>query len=94
MGRGSGGQLHGAVLPPQMTVFGDDACPGPWRKAAAVMQSILIGHPLVDGNKRLAWTVAVAFYGASSPSKSSRNSARMMFARSFASSAPGASSSR
>ncbi|NUW40623.1 type II toxin-antitoxin system death-on-curing family toxin [Nonomuraea rhodomycinica] len=53
--------MHGAVLRPQTTVFGDDAYPDLWEKAAALMQSILIGHPLVDGNKRLAWTAAVAF---------------------------------
>ncbi|MBN6053076.1 Fic family protein [Nonomuraea sp. RK-328] len=48
-------------LRPQTTVFGDDAYPDLWEKAAALMQSILVGHPLVDGNKRLAWTAAVAF---------------------------------
>lgn len=56
-----GGQLHAAVLRPQTTVFGDDAYPDLWEKAAALMQSILIGHPLVDGNKRLGWAAAVAF---------------------------------
>lgn len=56
-----GGQLHAAVLRPQTTVFGDDAYPDLWEKAAALMQSILIGHPLVDGNKRLAWAAAVVF---------------------------------
>ncbi|WP_214409909.1 type II toxin-antitoxin system death-on-curing family toxin [Sphaerisporangium fuscum] len=56
-----GGQLHAAVLRPQTTVFGDDAYPDLWEKAAALMQSILIGHPLVDGNKRLGWASAVAF---------------------------------
>lgn len=56
-----GGQLHAAVLRPQTTVFGDDAYPDLWEKAAALMQSVLIGHPLVDGNKRLGWAAAVAF---------------------------------
>ncbi|MFI7533893.1 type II toxin-antitoxin system death-on-curing family toxin [Streptosporangium sp. NPDC049376] len=56
-----GGQLHTAVLRPQTTVFGEDAYPDLWEKAAALMQSILIGHPLVDGNKRLAWVASVAF---------------------------------
>ena len=56
-----GGQLHAAVLRPQTTAFGDDAYPDLWQKAAALMQSILIGHPLVDGNKRLGWAAAVAF---------------------------------
>ncbi|MEV0596594.1 type II toxin-antitoxin system death-on-curing family toxin [Nonomuraea cavernae] len=56
-----GGQLHAAVLRPQTNVFGDDAYPDLWEKAAALMQSILIGHPLVDGNMRLGWAAAVAF---------------------------------
>ncbi|MGI5485322.1 type II toxin-antitoxin system death-on-curing family toxin [Microtetraspora malaysiensis] len=55
-----GGQLHAAVLRPQTSVFGEDAYPDLWEKAAALMQSILIGHPLVDGNKRLGWSAAVA----------------------------------
>lgn len=56
-----GGQLHAAVLRPQTSVFKEDAYPDLWEKAAALMQSILIGHPLVDGNKRLGWAAAVAF---------------------------------
>ncbi|WP_435108319.1 type II toxin-antitoxin system death-on-curing family toxin [Nocardiopsis synnemataformans] len=55
------GQLHAALLRPQTTAFGDDAYPDVWQKAAALMQSILIGHPLSDGNKRLAWVSAKLF---------------------------------
>ncbi|MEV6819537.1 Fic family protein [Nocardiopsis dassonvillei] len=55
------GQLHAALLRPQATAFGDDAYPDVWQKAAALMQSVLIGHPLSDGNKRLAWIAAKAF---------------------------------
>jgi death-on-curing protein len=55
------GQLHAALLRPQTTAFGDDAYPDVWQKAAALMQSVLIGHPLSDGNKRLAWITAKAF---------------------------------
>src|SRR5690625_7998019 len=55
------GQLQAAVLRPQTSAFGEDDYPGPWRKAAALMQSVLIGHPLSDGNKRLAWLSAKAF---------------------------------
>lgn len=55
------GLLQAAILRPQTTVFGEDAYPDPWEKAAALMQSLLIGHPLSDGNKRLAWTSAKAF---------------------------------
>jgi death on curing protein len=55
------GQLHAAVLRPQTTAFGQDAYPTVWGKAAALLQSLVIGHPLVDGNKRLAW-VSTAFF--------------------------------
>ncbi|WP_433699874.1 type II toxin-antitoxin system death-on-curing family toxin [Nocardiopsis sp. CA-288880] len=55
------GLLQAALLRPQTTVFGEDAYPDLWQKAAALMQSVLIGHPLSDGNKRLAWTSARAF---------------------------------
>lgn len=55
------GQLHAAVLRPQTTAFGQDAYPTVWGKAAALLQSLVIGHPLADGNKRLAW-VSAAFF--------------------------------
>ncbi|OLT25568.1 death-on-curing protein [Nocardiopsis sp. CNR-923] len=55
------GQVHAAVLRPQATAFGEDAYPEVWEKAAALMQSVLIGHPLSDGNKRLAWLSATVF---------------------------------
>lgn len=61
VGLRDGGQLHAAVLRPQTSVFGDDAYPDLWTKAAALMQSLIVGHPLVDGNKRLGWTSAVVF---------------------------------
>ncbi|GAA3412274.1 type II toxin-antitoxin system death-on-curing family toxin [Streptosporangium vulgare] len=61
VGLRDGGQLHAAVLRPQTSVFGDDAYPDPWTKAAALTQSLIIGRPLVDGNKRLGWTSAVVF---------------------------------
>jgi death-on-curing protein len=56
-----GGLLHVAVLRPQTTVYGEDAYPDLWTKAAALLQSLIIGHPLVDGNKRLGWASAVIF---------------------------------
>ncbi|MFE1169430.1 type II toxin-antitoxin system death-on-curing family toxin [Nocardiopsis sp. NPDC058789] len=55
------GQLQAALVRPQTTAFGEDAYPDHWQKAAALMQSLLVGHPLSDGNKRLAWTSAKAF---------------------------------
>ncbi|MEO3812958.1 Fic family protein [Sphaerisporangium sp. B11E5] len=56
-----GGQLHAAVLRPQTTVYGEDAYPDLWTKAASLLQSLIIGHPLIDGNERLGWTCAVVF---------------------------------
>lgn len=55
------GQLQAATLRPQTTAFAEDAYPDLWEKAAALMQSLLIGRPLSDGNKRLAWTSGKAF---------------------------------
>lgn len=55
------GQLHAAVQRPQASAFQEEAYPDLWQKAAALMQSIVIGHPLADGNKRLAWLSMDAF---------------------------------
>ncbi|WP_109529888.1 MULTISPECIES: type II toxin-antitoxin system death-on-curing family toxin [Nocardia] len=45
----------------QATVFGADAYPTLWEKAAALLHSIASNHPLIDGNKRLAIVAAVVF---------------------------------
>ena len=42
-------------------MFGDDAYPDLRTKAAALLQSIVKGHPLVDGNKRLGWLATATF---------------------------------
>ena len=55
------GLLESAAARPQTTVFGSDAYPELADKAAALMHSIARSHPLVDGNKRLAWSAARAF---------------------------------
>ena len=55
------GLLASAVARPQTTVFGDDAYPTIWMKAAALLQSIVINHALVDGNKRLGWLTTATF---------------------------------
>ena len=44
-----------------MTVFGDEAYPTLAEKAAALLHSIARNHPLVDGNKRLAWAATRVF---------------------------------
>ena len=47
------GLLGSAVARPQTTVGGSDAYPDIWTKAAALLQSIVNNHALVDGNKSL-----------------------------------------
>ncbi len=55
------GLLGAAAARPQTTVFGEDAYPDLWAKAAALLQSIVKNHPLVDGNKRLGWLATAVF---------------------------------
>jgi len=56
------GLMQSAVGRPQATAFGAEAYPGLDQKAAALLQSIVAGHPLVDGNKRLGWVAVRLFY--------------------------------
>ena len=53
--------LAAAAARPQASAFGADAYPDIWTKAAALLQSIVGNHPLVDGNKRLGWLAAAVF---------------------------------
>ena len=55
------GLLGSAAARPQTTVFGEDAYPDLRTKAAALLQSIVKSHPLVDGNKRLGWVATAVF---------------------------------
>lgn len=55
------GLLASAVARPRAGVFGQDAYPDIWTKAAALLQSIVGNHPLVDGNKRLGWLATAVF---------------------------------
>lgn len=55
------GLLGSAVSRPQTTAFGDDAYPDIWTKAAALLQSIVTNHALVDDNKRLGWLCTAVF---------------------------------
>lgn len=54
------GLVSSAIARPRTTVFGDDAYPDLATKAAALFESLVRNHPLLDGNKRLAvvltWT--------------------------------------
>lgn len=53
------GLLQSAIARPSTTVFGDDAYPTVWDKAAALMHSLVGNHALVDGNKRVGFACAV-----------------------------------
>src|SRR3954453_11413470 len=55
------GLLEAAVHRPRATVFGQDAYPDLFSKAAALLHSLAGNHPLVDGNKRLAWLATYVF---------------------------------
>ncbi len=55
------GALAAAAGRPRMTVFGADAYPTFAEKAAALMHALARNHPLVDGNKRLAWAATRVF---------------------------------
>lgn len=55
------GLLQAAVARPQTTVFGAPAYPDIWTMGAALLQSVVKNHPLVDGNKRLGWLATAVF---------------------------------
>lgn len=55
------GLLGSAAARPPTTAFGQDAYPDLGTKAAALLQSIVNHHPLVDGNKRLGWLATAVF---------------------------------
>jgi death-on-curing protein len=55
------GLFASAVARAKASVFGEDAYPDIWTKAAALLQSIVSNHALVDGNKRLGWLATAVF---------------------------------
>jgi death-on-curing protein len=55
------GLIESALARPQTSVFGDDAYPDLFTKAAALLHSMVANHASVDGNKRMGWVVAVTF---------------------------------
>lgn len=48
------GLLESAVHRPRAEMFGEEAYPDLFEKAAALLQSLAVNHPLFDGNKRTA----------------------------------------
>ena len=55
------GLLASASARPAATVFGAEAYPSFPEKVAALLHALARNHPLLDGNKRLAWSAARVF---------------------------------
>lgn len=55
------GLLESAVARPRATFDGVDLYPDPFLKAAALMESLILNHPFLDGNKRTGITAASIF---------------------------------
>ena len=49
------GLSESALVRPQTSLFGEDAYPTLELKAAVMVESIILNHPMVDGNKRSSW---------------------------------------
>jgi death-on-curing protein len=56
------GLLESAAARPQASAFGEPAYRTFEEQAGALMHSLARNHPLVDGNKRLAWTALRVFH--------------------------------
>lgn len=57
------GLLSSSAARPATRLYGVEAYPTLDEKAAALLDSIVRNHPLVDGNKRLGWLATAVFYG-------------------------------
>jgi len=55
------GLLQGSLARPRTSLFGADAYETLPLKAAALLHSVITSHPLIDGNKRSAWTLMITF---------------------------------
>ena len=55
------GLLESALARPRAGMYGQDAYPTVYGKAAALLHSLVSNHALVDGNKRLGWQATVVF---------------------------------
>ena len=56
------GILEGAAARPRASAFGAEIYADIHAKAAALVHSLVTGHGLVDGNKRLGWIALRLFY--------------------------------
>lgn len=55
------GLLDSALARPRTSLFGEDAYPSLELKAAAMVESMILNHPMIDGNKRSSWFALNAF---------------------------------
>lgn len=55
------GLLSSALARPSSSMFGEEAYPDLFVKAAALFSSLGQNHPLFDGNKRCAWVLTLTF---------------------------------
>ncbi len=55
------GGIEAAAARPQMTFGGEDLYPDSAAKAAALMHSLVMNHPFIDGNKRVGAMAAELF---------------------------------
>lgn len=55
------GLLDSAAHRPMTSLWGGEAYPSLEGKAAALLESLVRNHPLVDGNKRLGWLATLVF---------------------------------
>lgn len=53
--------LESAIYRPQATFGGNDLYPTFFDKAAALMHSLILNHPFLDGNKRTGTVSAIVF---------------------------------
>ena len=60
---GDPGLLESSLMRPAATVFGKDAYPSLWDKAAALLHSLATTQSLADGNKRTAWAACWLLLG-------------------------------
>ena len=56
------GAVEAALARPYQTFGGEDLYPSPAAKAAALMESVIIRHPWVDGISVLAWVSLCCSY--------------------------------
>ena len=60
------GSLESALARPFQSFGNEELYPSPILKAAALLESILINHPFIDGNKRTAYTLVRLFLNSNS----------------------------